>query len=45
MTGDDVSEKDIKGQLLNDFQVGSENKNDCLFVGHCSQWKHDDKRG
>ena len=26
------------------FQVGSEDTNDCLFVGHRIQWKQDDKR-
>ena len=33
MTGDDVFEKEIMGRLRKDFQVGSEDKNDCLFVG------------
>ena len=45
MIGDDVSEKEIMGQLRKDFQVGSEDKNDCLFVGQCIQWKRDDKHG
>ena len=43
MTGDDVFEKEIMGRLRKDFQVGSEDKNDCLFVGQRIQWKHDDK--
>ena len=33
MTGDDVFEKEIMGRLRKDFQVGSEDKIDCLFVG------------
>ena len=45
MTGDDVFEKEIMGRLRKDFQVGSEDKNDCLFVGQRIQWKHDDKHG
>ena len=45
MTGDDVFEKEIMGRLCKDFQVGSEDKNDCLFVGQRIQWKHDDKHG
>ena len=40
MTGDDVFEKEIMGRLRKDFQVGSEDKNDCLFVGQRIQWKH-----
>ena len=31
--------------LRKDFQVGSEDKNDCFFVGQRIQWKHDDKHG
>ena len=38
-------EKEIMGRLRKDFQVGSEDKNDCLFVGQRIQWKHDDKHG
>ena len=45
MTGDDVFEKEIMGRLRKDFQVGSEDKNDCLFVGQRLQWKQDDKHG
>ena len=45
LTGDDVFEKEIMGRLRKDFQVGSEDKNDCLFVGQRIQWKQDDKRG
>ena len=45
MTGGDVFEKEIMGRLRKDFQVGSEDKNDCLFVGQRIQWKHDDKHG
>ena len=45
MTGDDVFEKEIMGRLRKDFQVVSEDKNDCLFVGQCIQWKQDDKHG
>ena len=45
MTGDDVFEKEVMGRLRKDFQVGSEDKNDCLFVGQRIQWKQDDKRG
>ena len=45
MTGDDVFEKEIMGRLRKDFQVGSEDKNDCLFVGQRIHWKHDDKHG
>ena len=45
MTGDDVFEKEIMGRLRRDFQVGSEDKNDCLFVGQRIQWKQDDKHG
>ena len=45
MTGDDVFEKEIMGRLRKDFQVGSEDKNDCLFVGQRIQWKQDDKHG
>ena len=45
MTGDDVFEKEIMGRLHKDFQVGSEDKNDCLFVGQRIQWKQDDKHG
>ena len=33
ITGDDVFEKEIMGRLRKDVQVGSEDKNDCLFVG------------
>ena len=33
------------GRLRKDFQVGSEDKNDCLFVGQRIQWKHDDTVG
>ena len=32
MTGDDVFEKEIMGRLRKDFQVGSEDKNDCCLV-------------
>ena len=42
MTGDDVFEKEIMGRLRKDVQVGSEDKNDCLFVGQRIQWKGDD---
>ena len=45
MTGDDVFEKEIMRRLRKDFQVGSEDKNDCLFAGPRIQWKHDDKHG
>ena len=45
MTGDDVFKKEIMGRLRKDFQVGSEDKNDCLFVGQRIQWKQDDKHG
>ena len=45
MTGDDVFEKEIMGRLRKDFQVGSEDKNGCLFVGQRIQWKQDDKHG
>ena len=45
MTGDDVFEKEIMGRLRKDFQVGSEDKNDCLFVGQRIQWKQDSKFG
>ena len=45
MTGDDVFEKEIMGRLPKDFQVGSEEKNDCLFAGQRIQWKQDDKHG
>ena len=45
MTGDDVFEKEIMGRLRKDFQVGSEDKNDCLSVGQRIQWKQDDKHG
>ena len=45
MTGHDVFEKESMGRLRKDFQVGSEDKNDCLFVGQRLQRKHDDKRG
>ena len=45
LTGDDVFKKEIMGRLRKDFQVGSEDKNDCLFVGQRIQWKHDDKHG
>ena len=45
MTGDDVVEKEIMGRLRKDFQAGSEDKNDCLFVGQRIQWKQDDKHG
>ena len=45
MTGDDVFEKEVVGRLRKHFQVGSEDKNDCLFVGQRIQWKHDDKHG
>ena len=45
MTGGDVFEKEIMGRLRKDFQVGSEDKNDCLFVGQRIQWKQDDKHG
>ena len=45
MTGDDVFEKEIKGRLRKDFEVGSEDKTDCLFVGQRIPWKHDDKHG
>ena len=45
MTGDAVFEKEVMGQLRNDFQVGSEDKKDCLFVGQRIHWKHDDKHG
>ena len=45
MTGDDVFAKEIMGRLRTDFQVGSEDKNDCLFVGQRIQWKQDDKHG
>ena len=45
MTGDDVFEKEIMGRLRQDFQLGSEDKNDCLFVGQRIQWKHGDKHG
>ena len=38
-------EKEIIGRLRKDFQVGSEDKNDCLFVGQRIQWKQDDKHG
>ena len=37
--------KEIMGRLRKDFQVGSEDKNDCLFVGQRIQWKQDDKHG
>ena len=43
MTGDDAFEKEIMGRPCKDLQVGSEDKNDCLFVGQRVQWKHDDK--
>ena len=33
MTGDGVLDKEIMGRLRKDFHVGSEDKNDCLFVG------------
>ena len=45
MTGDDVFEKEIMGRLRKHFQVGSEDKNDCLFVGQRIQWKQDEKHG
>ena len=45
MTGDDVFEKETMGRLGKDFQVVSEDKNDCLFVGQRIQWKRDDKHG
>ena len=45
MTGDDVFEKEIMGRLRKDFQVGSEDKNACLFIGQRIQWKQDDKHG
>ena len=45
MTGDDVFKKEIMGRLRKDFQVGSEDKNDWLFVGQRIQWKQDDKHG
>ena len=45
LTGDDVFEEEIMGRLRKDFQVGSEDKNDCLFVGQRIQWKQDDKHG
>ena len=45
MTGDDVFEKEIMGRLRKKIQAGSEDKNDCLFVGQRGQWKHDDKHG
>ena len=41
----DVFEKEILGRLRKDFQVGSEDNNDCLFVGQRIQWKRDDKHG
>ena len=45
MTGDDVFEKEIMGRLRKEFQVGSKDKNDCLFVAQRIQWKQDDKHG
>ena len=38
-------EKEIMGRLRKDFQVGSEDKNDCPFVGQRIQWEQDDKHG
>ena len=32
-------------RLRNEFQVGSEDKNDCLFVGQRIQWKQDSTFG
>ena len=43
MAGDDVFEKEIMGRLRADFQAGSEDETDCLFVGQRIQWKQDDK--
>ena len=31
--------------IRKNFQVGSEDKNDCVFVGQRIQWKTDEKRG
>ena len=39
----DVTKKEAMGRLRKNFQVGSEDKNDCLFVGQRIQWKKDEK--
>ena len=32
-------------KIRNNFQVCSEDKNDCAFVGQRLQWKHDPQQG
>ena len=32
-------------RIRKNFQVGSEDKNDCVFVGQQFLWKHDPQRG
>ena len=45
MAGDSVFETKIMARIRKDFQVGSEDKTDCMFVGQRIQWKHDPKYG
>ena len=45
MAGHDTFAKQIMAKIRKDFQVGSEDKNDCVSVGQRLQWKHDPQHG
>ena len=45
MSGDSHFEKTILQKLREEFQVGSEDKNDVLFVGQPLRWYEDKKNG
>ena len=45
MVGGEIFEREIMAKSRKDFQVGSEDKNDCVFVGQRIQWKTDEKHG
>ena len=45
MSGDRVFEDKVMARIRKDFAVGSEDKNDVMFVGQRIRWKTHDKHG
>lgn len=45
MSGDKVFEEQVMSKVRRDFAVGSEDKNDVMFVGQRIRWKTHDKHG
>ena len=45
VVGGEIFEREIMAKIRKAFQVGSEDKNDCVFVGQRTQWKTDEKQG